>query len=126
MAKSKEKSLYVRLGGYDAVAALVDDLLERLFADKKVNGFWRGHSEDSRRKERQLIVDFLCEAAGGPVNYMGRDMRTAHTGLKITGKDWDVVAGHLVASLDRFKVKGRTREDVLEFVTSLKADIVGI
>lgn len=126
MAKSKEKSLYVRLGGYDAVAALVDDLLERLLADKKVNGFWRGHSEDSRRKERQLIVDFLCEAAGGPVHYMGRDMRTAHTGLKITAKDWDVVAGHLVASLDKFKVKGKTREDVLEFVTSLKADIVGI
>jgi len=126
MAKTKEKSLYERLGGYDAVAALVDDLLERLFADKKVNGFWRGHSEDSRRKERQLIVEFLCEAAGGPAHYLGRDMRTAHTGLKISGKDWDVVAGHLVASLDKFKVKGKTREDVLSFVTSLRPDIVGI
>ena len=82
--KAKKKSLYERLGGHDAIAALVDDLLARLFGDKKVNGFRRGHSEHSRCKERQVIVEFLCEAAGGPVCYLGCDMRTAHTGLRIS------------------------------------------
>ena len=60
------ESLYQRLGGYDAIAAAVDDLLPRLVGDPQIGVFWKGKCVDSMRKDRQLIVEFLCEATGGP------------------------------------------------------------
>ena len=68
------KSLYQRLGGYDAICAATDDLLGRLQSDPQLKDYWKGTSYDARRKGRQLIVDFLVEAAGGPAFYTGRDM----------------------------------------------------
>ncbi len=79
---SQDKSLYERLGGYDAIAAATDDLLlGRLVNDPLLGVYWKGKSEDSLRRDRQLIVDFLVQAAGGPGFYFGRDMRTSHTRL---------------------------------------------
>src|SRR5258708_33441820 len=66
--------------------------------------FFVGHSEDSLKKIRQHIVDQFCAAAGGPCLYTGRDMKTSHKGLGITGDDWDAAARHLVESLDKFNV----------------------
>jgi hemoglobin len=119
-----EKSLYARLGGYDAIAAAVDDLLLRITADPQIGIYWRGHSTDSMRRERQLAVDFLCAALGGPVLYRGRDMKTAHAGLKISEADWQVFVKHTVATLDKFAVQGREREEFLAAAASLKGDIV--
>ena len=68
MATSGEKSLYERMGGYDAIAAATDELLRRLTSDPDIGVYWRGHSTDSMKRDRQLIVDFLCEAIGGPRN----------------------------------------------------------
>jgi hemoglobin len=119
-----EKSLYARLGGYDAIAAAVDDLLLRITADPQIGIYWRGHSTDSMRRERQLAVDFLCAALGGPVLYRGRDMQTAHAGLKISEADWQVFVKHTVATLDKFAVQGREREEFLAAAASLKGDIV--
>ena len=125
MAQStKEKSLYERLGGYDAIAAVVDDFIGRLVADKRFNKFFVGHSEDSLKKIRQHVVDQFCAAAGGPCLYTGRDMRTSHHGLGITNDDWDASAKHLVETLDKFKVPEKEKNDLLAFVTSLKKDIV--
>ena len=69
------KSLYERLGGYDAIAAVTDDLLARLLNDPQLGVFWKGHSEDSLRRDRQLVVNYMCEAAGGPVFCTGRVRR---------------------------------------------------
>src|SRR5947209_2248478 len=80
-----KKSLYDRLGGYNAVAAVVDDFIGRLVADKGFSKFFVGHSEDSLKRIRQHIVDQFCAAAGGPCLYTGRDMKTSHKGLGITG-----------------------------------------
>ncbi len=124
MTTSPEKSLYERIGGYDALAAATDDLLDRLTGDPQIGDYWKGHSTDSMKRDRQLIVDFLCEAFGGPVIYRGRDMRTSHIGLGISESDWDVFVGHAVATLDRFEVHGQEREDFLAAVASLKDDIV--
>jgi len=121
---TKEKSLYERLGGYDAIAAVVDDFIGRLVADKRFNKFFVGHSEDSLKKIRQHVVDQFCAAAGGPCLYTGRDMRTSHHGLGITNDDWDASAKHLVETLDKFKVPEKEKNDLLAFVTSLKKDIV--
>ena len=119
-----KRSLYERLGGYNAVAAVVDDFVGRLVTDKQFERFFAGHSTDSKKRIRQHIVDQLCAAAGGPCVYTGRTMKDSHTGLGITEAEWDAAAKHLVASLDKFKVPEPEKKDLLAFVTSLKGDIV--
>jgi hemoglobin len=119
-----KKSLYERLGGYDAIAAVVDDLLQRLFSDPHVGVYWKGHNNDSKKRDRQVLVDYLCQVVGGPVVYTGRDMKTAHAGLGISDSDWQVTAGHLSATLDKLHVPEPEKQEVLTFVSSLKRDIV--
>ena len=119
-----KKSLYDRLGGYNAVAAVVDDFVGRLVTDKQFERFFVGHSTDSKKRIRQHIVDQLCAAAGGPCVYTGRTMKDSHAGLGISEAEWDAAAKHLVASLDKFKVPEPEKKELLAFVISLKADIV--
>jgi hemoglobin len=120
----EKKSLYDRLGGYNAVAGVVDDFIGRLVGDKRFSKFFVGHSEDSLKRIRQHIVDQFCAAAGGPCIYTGRDMKTSHKGLGITGDDWDAAAKHLVETLDKFNVPKAEKDELLAFVTSLRKDIV--
>ncbi len=122
--QGNEKSLYERVGGYNALAAVVDDFIGRLVGDKRFEKFFSGHSTDSKKKIRQHILDQFCDATGGPCIYLGRDMKTTHAGLKITEADWDAAAKHLVGSLDKFKVPEKEKGELLAFVTSLKKDIV--
>lgn len=119
-----KKSLYDRLGGYNAIAAVVDGFIGRLVADQRFTKFFVGHSEDSLKRIRQHIVDQFCNAAGGPCLYTGRDMKTTHHGLKITEADWDASAKHLIATLDKFKVPKAEKDDLMAFVDTLKKDIV--
>ena len=119
-----KKSLYDRLGGYNVVAAVVDDFVGRLVTDKQFERFFVGHSTDSKKRIRQHIVDQFCAAAGGPCVYTGRSMKDSHVGLNISEADWDAAAKHLVATLDKFKVGDDEKKDLLAFVSSLKADIV--
>jgi hemoglobin len=118
------RSLYQRLGGYDAIAAAVDDLLPRLTSDPQLGVYWRGHSKDSMKRDRQLIVDFLCVATGGPVVYRGRDMKTSHEGLRISESDWKIFVEHTVATLDKFSVPEREKAEFMAAAASLKGDIV--
>lgn len=117
-------SLYARLGGYDALAAASDDLLGRLQADPQLGGYWKGASHDSRRRARQLIVDYLVAAAGGPAYYTGRDMGTSHAGMGISQADWEVFLGHTRAMLAHFGVGAREQDEVLTFLDTLKGEIV--
>jgi hemoglobin len=123
-SRAQEKSLYQRIGGYDALAAVVDDFVGRLVTDKQFERFFVGHSDDSKKRIRQHILDQFCAATGGPCLYLGRDMKTSHAGLGITSAEWDAAAKHLIASLDKFKVPEREKGEVLAFVGSLKKDIV--
>lgn len=122
--RAQEKSLYERVGGYNALAAVVDDFIGRLVADKQFEKFFIGHSVDSKKRIRQHILDQFCAATGGPCIYTGRDMKTTHSGLGITEADWDAAAKHLAASLDKFKVAEKEKGEILAFVTTLKKDIV--
>src|SRR6185369_12867198 len=123
-ARAQEKSLYQRVGGYDALAAVVDDFVGRLITDKQFERFFVGHSVDSKKRIRQHILDQFCAATGGPCVYTGRDMKTTHAGLGITNADWDAAAKHLSDSLDKFKVPEKEKGELLAFVTTLKKDIV--
>ena len=117
-------SLYKRLGGYDALAAVTDDFIGRLATDKSLQKFFVGHSKDSLVRIRQLVVEQLCAATGGPCVYIGRDMKSAHQGMGISEADWNAAAGHLVATLDKFKVPEKEKAEVLAAISGLKADIV--
>ena len=117
-------SLYKRLGGYDALAAVTDDFIGRLATDKQLGKFFTGLSDGSKAKVRQLVVDQLCAATGGPCLYLGRDMKTAHKGLGITESDWDVAVKHLIATLDTFKVPPQEKNEVIAALSGLKKDIV--
>jgi len=124
-ALAQPASLYKRLGGYDAIAAVTDDFLGRLATDPTLGRFFKGHNTESLKVIRGHIVDFLCQATGGPCAYHGRDMKTAHTGLGITEEDWTLTVKHLTATLDKFKVPDREKSEVLTAVSGLKGDIVG-
>ena len=119
-----QESLYKRLGGYDALAAVTDDFIGRLTANKDMARFFVGFSDDSKTKVRQHIVDFLCNKSGGPCAYTGRTMKDSHKGLKITENDWNIAAGLLAETLKKFNVPKKETDEVLAFVNTLKNDIV--
>ena len=117
-------TLYHRLGGYDAVVAVVDDLLARLKADAQLGRFWQHRGEDGLLRERQLLINFLCSSAGGSLMYVGRDMTTAHKGMDISESDWQTFIGHVDDTLSTFEVPDDERTSVLGFIGGLRADIV--
>ncbi len=124
MSSKSNDTLYARLGGYDAIASLADDLLRRLMADEQLGRFWQNRGEDGIRREKQLLIDFLCSASGGPVHYGGRDMATSHKGMRITEDDWRVFIGHLQDAAGKFEVPQQEASEVLAFVQSVKNEIV--
>ena len=123
-APGSAPTLYKRVGGYDAIAAVTDDFIGRLAGDKQLERFFGGVSADSQKKLRQHVVDQLCEATGGPCIYTGRTMKTSHTGLGISESDWQLAVKHLVATLDKFKVPEKEKNELLAIASSLKPDIV--
>jgi hemoglobin len=118
------KSLYERLGGHDAINAVANDLLPRLQGDPQLGRFWAHRGEDGVKREKQLLVDFLCSCAGGPVYYRGRDMALCHRGMRISESDWSAFLGHAAATLAKFRVPDAEQREVVAFVQSLKSDIV--
>src|SRR5216684_5428794 len=124
-AAAAQDSLYKRLGGYDALAAVTDDFLGRLATDPKEGRFFVGLSNDSNTRVRQHVVDFLCVATGGPCKYTGRDMETVHTGLNITEEDWNISVKALTDTLNKFKVPAREQQEVVNAIVPLKSKMVG-
>ena len=120
------ESLYQRLGGYDGIVAATDDLLARLQTDPRIKDYWKGSSLEVRRRGRQLVVDFMTEAAGGPAYYVGRDMKKAHEGMQISEADWAIFMEHAEAMLDHFNTPVRERGEVLGFLASMKDDVVEV
>lgn len=121
---STTATLFERLGGYSAVAAVADDLLPRLRSDPQLGRFWAHRGEDGIQREKQLLIDYLCSAAGGPMYYRGRDMLLTHRGMRISESDWNVFLGHAGATLAKFEVPATEQGEIVAFVLSLKGDIV--
>ncbi len=121
---AQTKSLYERLGGYDAITAVANNLLPRLQADARLGRFWQNRGDDGIAREKQLLIDFLSHSAGGPMYYTGRDMKLSHKGMKISEADWASFLAHVHATLDHFKLPPAERGEVLGFIDSLKKDIV--
>ena len=92
--------------------------------DPQLARFWLHRGDDGIRREKQLLIDFLCASAGGPLVYVGRNMKTAHKGMGINESDWSKFIGHLAATLDSFNVPAPERAQVLAFIDSTKADVL--
>ncbi len=121
---SPEETLYQRLGGYDVIAAVIDDFMSRFRSDPRFARFGTGRSVDSRERARQLLVDQMCALTGGPCVYIGRDMKTAHAGLGITEEEWQANMQFAVAALQEHGVAPREKEEFLAIFQRYKGDIV--
>ena len=119
-----QKSLYERLGGYTAVSAVIDDLMNRLIADPQLGRFWAHRGDDGIAREKQLVKTFIAAKAGGPIYYAGRENKQSHRGMRISQQDWDIFIKHLNATLDKFALAPTERNDVLAFIDSTRKDIV--
>ncbi|HET9394627.1 MAG TPA: group 1 truncated hemoglobin [Nitrospiraceae bacterium] len=120
-----DETLYARLGGYDAIASFVDTAFPRVAMHPDLNHLFRGHSQDSQRRQRQSIVDVLCAAAGGPCIYNGRDMKLVHVGLGITGTQWTTFMGIISnAANERSWGAAEKKEFLNMFATRFSSDVV--
>ena len=94
--------------------------------DAQLGRFWANRGDDGIAREKQLLVDYLCANAGGPLLYTGRDMLTSHRGMGVTESDWQILITHLKATLSGFQVPQQEQDDVLAFIDTTRADIVGV
>jgi hemoglobin len=123
---SASDSLYRRLGGYDVIAAVADDFLVWGWKDKQLARFFGGVSEESFKTLRQHVVNLLCELTGGPCVYRGRDMKTAHKGLRVTESDWKIADDLFVAALNKHKVGPQEQSEFMGIIRNMKSLIIEI
>lgn len=121
-----DKTLYERLGGYDAIAGVTDALMIRIKNDDKLRRFYDHRGADGIMREQQLLVDFLCASAAGPIFYTGRDMKSVHVGMQLDEEDWQRALEHLTATLEAFEVPESEKTEVLAFTAGLKPEIVEV
>ena len=116
-----EKPLYERLGGKPAITAVVDDFVGRVAADSRINGKFAA-ADIPRLK--MLLIEQICQASGGPCTYTGRSMKATHAGMGVSSTDFDALVGDLVATLNKFKVPEREKNELLGALGPMKGDIV--
>ncbi|HUQ48142.1 MAG TPA: group 1 truncated hemoglobin [Gemmatimonadaceae bacterium] len=115
-------SLYDRLGGRDAIIAVVDDFVANVAADKRINARF---AKTDIPHLKQMLVDQICSATGGTCTYTGNSMKDAHKGMKITDADFTALVEDLTASLDKHKVAAIDKDELLTALGGMKGDIVG-
>jgi hemoglobin len=119
------KTLYQRLGGYDAIATFVDTAFPRVATDPKLARLFKGHSTDSKYRQRQLIIDILCRETGGPCVYIGRPMGPVHRGLAITEDDWTTFIKIISGAMEELKLSSAEKRELLDiFQQRFKPDVV--
>ncbi len=116
-----DKTLYDRLGGKDAITAVVEKFVGIVVADDRINGFFK--NADAANLKKQL-VDQICSATGGPCKYTGKDMKTAHAGMGVKEADFNALVEDLVKALDEFKVPEKEKGELLGALGGMKGDIV--
>jgi len=118
------RSLYERLGGYDAISAVVDVFLIKVWEDPVVGRYFVGMGTDTRNQLRQKNKNLMCANTGGPCKKINRPLAEAHVGLGVTDKEFDIVAGHLGTTLKEFKVPQKEFEELMTKVSGLRDYVV--
>ncbi|MBI3827795.1 MAG: group 1 truncated hemoglobin [Candidatus Rokubacteria bacterium] len=133
--QAKEPTLYERIRavdatgttrqGRDAIAIVVDRFVANMVADHRVNARFKGMPGPAVEKLKSNLSDQICQASGGSCSYYGRDMKAAHTGMKITEAEWNATVENLNTAFDQAKVGERERKDLVAAIAPMKGDIVG-
>jgi len=123
-SESNQETLYQRLGGYDVIAAILDDIVRREIDDPEFSKFFPEVDEETAKQGRQLAVNLWCELTGGPCFYVGRDIKTIHQGLGITEEHWQSFLGHLGETLDELNIGSDEKTDFIAVLAGFKGDIV--
>ena len=120
------KSLYDRLGGRTAIVAVVDEFVANCAADTRINKFFAATAADAKRLAtfKTNLVNQVCEAAGGPCKYTGKDMKSAHAGLGISNADFNALVEDLTKALDKFKVGNTEQDQLLGVLGQMRPQIV--
>ncbi len=122
----KPASLYQRLGGMPAIQAVVDDFVGRILADGRVNRYFAHAASDpeNARAYKAKLADFICQGTGGPCQYTGADMFSAHKGRGVTEDAFNAVVSDLVATLDKLQVPEKEKGQLLGILGPMKTAIV--
>ena len=118
-------SLYKRLGGREGIAIVVGDFTTNMAGDSRVNARFKEMKPPEVEKFKSNLSDQICDAAGGPCSYLGKDMKTAHKDMRITEAEWDATVENLVKALDKHNVPAQAKQELLGALGPMKKDIVG-
>ncbi|MGH9945496.1 MAG: group I truncated hemoglobin, partial [Pyrinomonadaceae bacterium] len=118
-----KKSLYERLGGLEAIKAVIGDFAGRVLADPSIN---KKFAKTDPERLTFMLVQQVCDASGGPCKYTGRSMKDSHKNMGVTGGEFNALVGHLVATLDKFKVGETEKNELLGVLGPMKPDIVEV
>jgi len=116
-------SLYDRLGGIDAITAVVGSFRDRVAGDDRIN---LKFARTDLARLTKMLIDQVCEASGGPCRYTGRSMKEAHASMRVTNGEFDALVEDLVATLEQFKVGKPEQDDLLAVVGPLRSEIVEV
>ena len=116
------KSLYARLGQRPGIEAVMTDFVGRAAKDRRIA---KRFAKTDAKALIAKLTDQLCEASGGPCKYTGKDMKTAHAGMKISNREWNITGGHILAAMRAKKVPRKEQQEVMAALTPMKGDIVG-
>jgi len=118
-----EGSLYERLGRIESISAVVEDFRDRVARDDRIN---QKFARTDLGRLTRMLIDQVCQAAGGPCTYTGRSMKDAHAGMGVTSGEFDALVEDLVATLNEFKVGTTEQGELLGVLGPLKPDIVEV
>jgi hemoglobin len=121
----EKPSLYERLGGVYSIATVVDDFINRIMIDPKLNPLVdEAHHRVPPAGFKYLVTEMVCWATGGPQKYTGKSMAESHKDLKITSKEWEAFLDDFQQTLDKFKVPAEEQAELKAIVNSTRSDIV--
>jgi len=127
MMHTQQPSLYDRLGGVYSIATVVDDFINRIMIDPRLNSnplVNEAHHRVPPAGFKYLVTEMVCWAGGGPQKYSGKPMAESHAHLKITATEWEAFMDDLQQSLDRFAVPAQEQAELKAIVNSTRSDIV--
>lgn len=122
-----EQSLYERIGGVNAIAMVVDRFSDEIVKNPKLNvnpALKEWNKEGQLPGLKFMRTLWICEAAGGPFKYTGKDMSEAHKDLHITSEEFDEVGAEIASALDHFKVPEREKQEVLAAIVARKSEVI--
>ncbi|MBC2839841.1 group 1 truncated hemoglobin [Robiginitalea sp. SC105] len=128
METTNQKSLYERLGGASGIEALVDDIIELHMTNPVVKARFLPLKDDPNHfaEVRQHLINFLASGSGGPEEYTGMDMPTAHRGMNISVSEYYNVVDDIMSALDKHHIDEQSKKDVLYIAYSLKDTMIGL